>query len=266
MNLGRRLKTYMRLLNLGCGYRYHPAWINVDFHPTGPSIMPCNLNHGLPFRANSFDAVYHSHLLEHFPKCYAPVFLQECFRVLKTGGIIRVVVPDLEQIARLYLGLLEKALQGDEEARKRYEWIMLEMLDQAVRNQPGGEMLNYWKRNPMPAEAFVVERLGSEVLSALAVLRDPANAAATPESKSVSRPSQELNAPRIGQFRLSGEVHQWMYDRYSLGGLLQGAGFRNVRVCLADESDIPDFNLYLLDVVADRSVRKPDSLFMEARK
>jgi len=256
----------MRLLNLGCGYRYHLAWVNVDFHPTGPSVMPCNLNHGLPFRANSFDAIYHSHLLEHFPKCHAPVFLRECFRVLKSGGIIRVVVPDLEQIARLYLELLEKAIQGNEEARKRYDWIMLEMFDQAVRNQSGGEMLKYWKRNPMPAEAFVIERYGSEVLNALAGLRGPANAAATPESEIAPRSSQELDAHRIGQFRLSGEVHQWMYDRYSLGVLLQDVGFQNVRVCLADESDIPDFNLYLLDVEADGSVRKPDSLFMEARK
>jgi predicted SAM-dependent methyltransferase len=256
----------MKLLNLGCGRRYHPAWVNVDFHSAGPGVMVCNLNHGLPFADNSFDVVYHSHLLEHFPKRYAPVFLQECFRALKPGGVIRVVVPDLEQIVRLYLVLLEKAIQGDEEAQKRYDWIMLEMFDQLVRNQPGGDMLDYWKRNPMPAESFVIERLGSEVLDALAVLRYSSSSALTLESNARPSFSKEPDPRQIGQFRLSGEVHQWMYDRYSLRVLLQNVGFRNIRVCRADESDIPSFNSHLLDIEADGSVRKPDSLFMEARK
>lgn len=228
--------------------------------------MAHNLSHGIPFADNSFDAVYHSHLLEHFPKRYAPVFLQECFRVLKPDGIIRVVVPDLEQIARLYLCLLEKAIQDDEEAQKRYDWIMLEMFDQMVRNQPGGEMLTYWKQNPMPAESFVFERCGSEVLNALAVLRNPSISAPAPESKVSPILDEEPDPRQMGQFRLSGEIHQWMYDRYSLGVLLQNAGFQNTRICRADESNIPNFNSYLLDIKADGSVRKPDSLFMEAKK
>jgi predicted SAM-dependent methyltransferase len=255
-----------RLLNLGCGSCYHPAWLNVDFRSTAPGVMACNLSHGLPFADNSFDVIYHSHLLEHFPKRYAPIFLHECFRVLKPGGIIRVVVPDLEQMARLYLDLLEKALQGDEEAQKRYDWIMLEMFDQMVRNEPGGEMLNYWEQNPMPAESFVIERCGSEVLNALAVVRNQSNSAHTAESKVGPSLDEELDARQIGQFRLSGEVHQWMYDRHSLGVLLRDVGFQNIQVCRADKSDIPNFNSYLLDIEADGSVRKPDSLFMEAQK
>lgn len=255
----------MKLLNLGCGHRYHPAWVNVDFRVTGPGVIAHDLNYPVPFADNSFDVVYHSHLLEHFPKRYAPLFLQECFRVLKPGGIIRVAVPDLEQITRLYLDLLEKALVGDEEAQKRYDWIVLEMFDQMVRNQSGGEMRNYWAQNPMPAEPFVISRYGSQVLDALAALRSPSSPAPPPASKKVRR-EEKLDVTRIGQFRLSGEIHQWMYDRYSLKVLLQDAGFHNVRVCQADESDIPKFNSYLLDIEADGSVRKPDSLFMEARK
>ena len=255
----------MKRLNLGCGHRYHPDWINVDFRSTGPGVISYNLYQRLPFTEDSFDVVYHSHLLEHFPKRFAPVFLQECLRVLKPRGIIRIVVPDLEQIASLYLTSLEKALQGDKEAQKRYEWIILEMFDQMVRNQSGGEMLNYWKQNPMPAEPFVIERCGSEVLNALAVLRNLANPA-PPEPQEGTILEKDLDPKKIGEFRLSGEVHQWMYDRYSLGLLLQKAGFQSVRVCQADQSDIPAFDTYLLDLEANGSVRKPDSLFMEARK
>ena len=57
-----------------------------------------------------------------------------------------------------------------------------------------------------------------------------------------------------------------MYDRFSLGRLLTQAGFVEVRQCSAAESGIPRFREYLLDETSAGKVRKPDSLFMEARK
>ncbi|MCX8042747.1 MAG: methyltransferase domain-containing protein, partial [Desulfobacterota bacterium] len=253
-----------KLLNLGCGNRYHPDWVNVDVRSNGNGVISHDLKKPMPFDDASFVAVYHSHLLEHFPKEYAPIFLRECFRVLKPGGIIRVAVPDLEQIARLYLQCLDRALQGDEAAQKRYEWIVLELFDQMVRTRPGGAMFEYWQRQPMPAEDFVLERMGSQVRTFLKGMRQQK------ENSSGKghglHQAAELTADEIGRFRLSGEVHQWMYDRYSLGKLLRDSGFEDVRVCRADESAIPDFNTYLLDIEADGSVRKPDSLFMEGRK
>ena len=255
----------MKLLNLGCGHHYHSAWINVDFASETPGVVAHDLKEGLPFPGESFDAVYHSHLLEHFSKAYAPIFLRECFRVLKPKGIIRVVVPDLERIARIYLELLEHALEGDKVSQDRYEWIVLEMFDQMVRNKPGGAMLDYWKQNPMPTEDFVIERVGSEVLNALAVLRSPtAISQAANHAEEDTRTDE--HALRIGTFRLSGEMHQWMYDRYSLSVLLKDAGFHNIHQCGADDSSIPDFGRYGLDLELDGSVRKPDSLFMEATK
>lgn len=249
----------MKLVNLGCGYRYHPDWINVDSYPAGPDVIVHNLKNGLPFSDNEFDIVYHSHLLEHLSKNYTPVFLGECRRILKPGGIIRVVVPDLEQIARLYLTLLEQAWQGNVQAQEHYDWILIELLDQLVRHRPGGDMLDYWKQNPMPAEDFVIERVGSEVLASLAVLRATDT---KPQPLDISEP----DAQQVGTFRLSGEVHLWMYDRYSLKKLLQVVGFENIQVLSANESNIPGFNAYLLDIEANGSVRKPDSLFMEAKK
>ena len=70
---------------------------------------------------------------------------------------------------------------------------------------------------------------------------------------------------REGIFRNSGEVHRWMYDRYSLSRLLIESGFINIHICQADESSIPDFNTYELDS-CQGNVRKPDSLFIEATK
>jgi len=249
-------------VNLGCGQRIHSQWINIDFKSKNSEVITHDLCKGLPFESNSCDVVYHSHLLEHFAKSYAQIFLNNCYRVLKPDGIIRVVVPDLETIARLYLILLEKSLKGDQEAQKRYEWIILELFDQMVRNASGGAMLDYWRQNPIPAENFIIERLGSEVKNSIARIRSNPDANIQPTAP----PVHPLDPHKTGQFRLSGEVHQWMYDRYSLGKLLQEAGFDDIKVCKADESRIPDFNSYLLDIEPDGSVRKPDSLFMEAKK
>lgn len=228
--------------------------------------MVHNLEGRLPFEDCEFDAVYHSHLLEHLPRSQAPLLLRECYRVLKPRGVLRVVVPDLEQIARLYLHYLEKAIKGDGEAQNRYEWILLEMFDQMVRNQSGGEMLNYWKQNPMPAEAFVIKRVGSEVLDLLPLLRQPLSVSSGDKSKNRPKENSEKDPLKVAEFRLSGEVHQWMYDHYSMGKLLSETGFRDIRICRAEESEIPDFSRYRLDLEPTGAVRKPDSLFMEARK
>src|SRR5713101_3179889 len=74
-------------LNLGCGERFHPAWVNVDLAYL-PGVMRCDLRDGIPFPDRSFSIVYHSHLLEHLPREHAPAFLLECNRVLQPGGIL----------------------------------------------------------------------------------------------------------------------------------------------------------------------------------
>jgi predicted SAM-dependent methyltransferase len=53
-----------------------------------------NLNRPLPFRANTADAIFHEHVLEHLTLEHGLSFLKQCHRVLKTGGVLRVGVPD----------------------------------------------------------------------------------------------------------------------------------------------------------------------------
>ncbi|MFA6596667.1 MAG: TDP-N-acetylfucosamine:lipid II N-acetylfucosaminyltransferase [Ignavibacteriaceae bacterium] len=251
--------NFNKLLNLGCGNRFHKDWVNVDFVSYSKEVMELDLKNPLPFSDGSFDVVYHSHILEHFQKAFAPKFLKNCFNVLRKGGIIRVVVPDLEQIAKYYLDLMGKSLTGDLNAQAKYDWIMLELFDQTVRNYSGGEMLKYWQQQEIPAEAFVVARMGSEA-------KDVINSVRKNRGQNNNGNGKEPDPTKIGKFRLSGEVHQWMYDRYSLSKLLKDAGFTNIKVTTAFESMIPNFNKYNLDIEPDNSIRKPDSLFMEAIK
>lgn len=252
-----------RLLNLGCGGHFHPDWINVDIAPQDPRVLQHDLQARLPFEDSSFAAVYHSHVLEHIPKKQAPAFLGECHRVLAPGGVLRVVVPDLEMITRLYLKHLDDGLAGDEDAVKRHEWMTLELLDQLVRENSGGEMLKYWQQNPMPAEEYVIERVGREVLNYLEPYRASLSAEA-PQPPVPEPPAPD--AEQIGRFRQSGEVHKWMYDRLSLRLLFEKCGFQDFKVCKADESRIPNFPGYGLDMTNHGSIRKPDSLFVEGVK
>lgn len=241
------------LCNLGCGARHHPSWINIDFHGDRNAVMPWDLGRGLPLPDQSCDAVYSSHVIEHFDRPGASRFLGECRRVLRPGGIVRLVAPDLEGITRAYLSCLDDARSGNAEASDRYEWIVIELLDQLVRHRSGGEMLKYWSRDVVPAEDFVSERVGTEYRRA----RPHCKGRALPED--VPKPSD------VGRFRLGGEVHQWMYDSYSLGTLLADCGFADVRSCAANESRIDAFAAYNLDTEPDGSVYKPDSFFLEAK-
>jgi len=62
-----------------------------------------NLLKPLPWNENSVDVIYSSHTLEHFTREEGILLLKECYRVLKPGGIIRVIVPDLRCYIHNYI-------------------------------------------------------------------------------------------------------------------------------------------------------------------
>jgi predicted SAM-dependent methyltransferase len=275
----------MRYLNLGCGSRYHPEWTNVDRRPSGPGVIVYDLRKGIPFPDNAFDAVYHSHLIEHLNRKEAALFLKECFRVLKGDGIIRVAVPDLEVIARHYLTALGKA-RNDKGWQHNYDWLMLELYDQAVRESSGGAMLEYLSQNPIPNEAFVLDRIGDEARSIIENQRTQAGPGREktcwpPLFHSSPKPLRNklyrwllrgilgkvrYRALQIGLFRSSGEIHHWMYDQHSLSLALEQCGFKHPVKRDAFTSSIRNWKDFFLDAERDGRTYKPDSLFMEALK
>jgi predicted SAM-dependent methyltransferase len=152
-----------KYLNVGCGDKYTKdlAWTNIDFYAHSPSVIAHNLLTGLPFADNSFSVVYLSQVIEHFSREDGQKLLKECFRVLEPGGIIRLVTPDLENIVKDYLTYLEKCRTDMNEINfLNYEWIMLELLDQSLRNVSTGEMGEYLRRPVLANEQWILDRVG----------------------------------------------------------------------------------------------------------
>jgi predicted SAM-dependent methyltransferase len=109
-------------INIGCGLSGAPGWCNIDNSPTIPlsrlklgrllfrtpawpkDVRRHDVKKGLPFADQSVSCIYSSHTFEHFSWAESLAVAKECYRVLRPGGVLRVVVPDLQLIAREYLG------------------------------------------------------------------------------------------------------------------------------------------------------------------
>jgi SAM-dependent methyltransferase len=157
----------MIVLNLGCGSKTSTASevINIDrsialrirnnplmrrlapivfrgdrlsrFNALPNNIKVWNLAKGIPFADGSVDAVYHSHLLEHLDRTVAIDFLLECKRVLKRGGVLRIVVPDFETLCRKYLEHAVGSEQNVNEA-ELHEAYIASVIEQSVRKEAYG--------------------------------------------------------------------------------------------------------------------------------
>lgn len=119
----------MRKINLGSGPASAKGWINYDwgllpiigkyrlssiFIRLGlltkeydwrwPKLELVNIKNKLPDKDRSVDYIYCSNVLEHFEKSEALDILNDCRRVLKSNGLIRIVVPDLKKLMKSYKG------------------------------------------------------------------------------------------------------------------------------------------------------------------
>jgi len=272
--------TDMRKLNFGCGARYARGWVNIDFHSECEHVQRVNLLEGLPFPEGSFDVVYSSHVVEHFARDQAAFLVREAYRTLKTGGIVRVVVPDLEGSCREYLRILAMD-DGDPTKGTYYEWIVVELLDQLVRTRPAG----HW--GPLSSKMLAS---GDDELVAYILSRADRAEERPRQPLGLWKRLMRLTPERLGErlvykylrvvARLVpvnlrdmvfvqtgiGERHRWMYDRYSLRELLRKAGFSDIKQLEYDDSEIPGFNADHLDCNSGGDAYKRNSLYFEGKK
>jgi len=94
-----------RYLNIGGGLWYYPRWENIDYYRNSIHVdynMDLRENLPLPFKNNCVIAIFTSHCLEHLPDENVIFLLNECYRILKPKGILRISVPDMDKAFTAY--------------------------------------------------------------------------------------------------------------------------------------------------------------------
>jgi predicted SAM-dependent methyltransferase len=89
-------------LEIGAGWNGRPGWLATDLNP--PPGYPCmNLDATKSFNipSESFDFIYSEHMIEHVSFEDGLNMLEECNRILKPSGIIRIVTPSLGFLLRV---------------------------------------------------------------------------------------------------------------------------------------------------------------------
>jgi SAM-dependent methyltransferase len=120
--------TY-KYIQYGCGTSCPDGWLNYDTSPRlrfeqlpgVRKILPLlgknplfpervrlgDIVKGLPVPAESAKAVYCSHVLEHLDRASLEVALRNTIKMLKPGGVFRLVVPDLEWRVRKFIEMID---------------------------------------------------------------------------------------------------------------------------------------------------------------
>jgi SAM-dependent methyltransferase len=147
-------------LHIGCGPAHPPGWVNIDVYPAPLAI---NVLWGLPFATGSARYVFVSHLLEHlfYPADVGP-FLAEVHRVLAPGGVMRVVVPDIEQCIEAYS---KNDRSFFDSRRETFTWWP----EKATRLE---DFLAYAGVGPEPAYLFEAHKYGYDFETLARTLRE----------------------------------------------------------------------------------------------
>ncbi len=91
-------------LHIGSGLHYLDGFINIDANFQHKVDYLLDVRVGLPFPDNSLSFIFSSHTMEHLYVDEAIKLLEECRRVLKPSGYMRLTLPDFEFALRIVSG------------------------------------------------------------------------------------------------------------------------------------------------------------------
>lgn len=267
------------LLNIACGevYSKNKSWINIDIASNSKNVKKYNILSKLPFASNSVDAIYCSHFLEHIPINKVNDFLLECHRILKKNGVMRLVLPDFEALSREYLKQIKL---------KNFKYskiVLLSIIDQCVRKKPGGELDKYYRRLIEEKESRKDEINFINYLNGVNFKN---------KNKKKKNSLQKIGLiylfiweklflywiklatyilPKSFKdqnisFARTGEIHQWVWDYFTLKEFLVSAGFKKVFKMTFDKTKYKGSKLYKFDVDKKIKVRGIESMYIETIK
>lgn len=114
-------------LHLGCGNLKIPQFINIDIN-SAKADMKLDITDLSVFNDEMVDQIYNCHVLEHIPRNKLLNIILEWNRILKVGGILRVAVPDFEQVVKIYnetgdMSLIIGFLNGGQRDKWDYHFV-----------------------------------------------------------------------------------------------------------------------------------------------
>jgi SAM-dependent methyltransferase len=226
-------------------YKIDRSWVTVDVDGADFNVVFGKAAR-LPFADNSQSIIYSSHMIEHLDDAALGALFEECFRVLRPGGHLRVEAPDSERIIDAYR-------TNDE------EFV--------------GYFCEENKRNLILDRGFP-SIYGEEHIGILGLLScyqmDGCHVPAIATKEEFDRRLQTLSLDDFGKWCVSlqtgeqqsshGHINTIYFDK--LDKLLSPIGFKNIVRKQNRESNIPNLNLKGIE----RAHRAFYSLYVEASK
>jgi glycosyltransferase involved in cell wall biosynthesis/predicted SAM-dependent methyltransferase len=190
-------------LNIGCFTdMLHYGWINIDaldlksfaiqngytFQQLGvansrieydkmtQNVQLAKKIKPLPFSDSTVDVILTQHMLEHYSREEGIEFINECKRMLKNGGLLRIAVVDAKYVSALYIsdnlgGLMDIAVeQSRDEAESFYKMVMEGHNTVYDERALVGELVKLGFENVKKVSAFISQ---SEVITKQTVSLHP---------------------------------------------------------------------------------------------
>ncbi|CCH54198.1 methyltransferase type 11 [Fibrisoma limi BUZ 3] len=265
-------------------------WSHVRYtslpYPDEPNLINLSLAKPLPFPDQTFDNVYSFHVAEHLSVADGDRVAREMYRVLKPGGVCRLSTPDLAFFAQDYLTWLDTYQQSPTTDHfHRYQWALLNVIDQAVRPVSGGQM-----GMVLQSKAYNLTHLRDLNGDLLEFLADPLMTSTALRVADVARRGLYVDGTPAGAgfryrkaacvflqklinrlspqwyLRLSRENNRWYYDPVFLNKQFNEAGFRGIVIQDYKTSAIPHWDRYNFDQSAFGDYPLEPSAYIEGVK
>ena len=258
----------MTYLNFACGDKicHRDNWLNCDGNSHVKSVKQVRFAERLPFDDFSFKGVYSSQFIEHLDLSSLENWLKEINRILKPGGICRVVTPDHEQWAEQVVSIYAQLSNpGVDDRRDKLlsdmHWLKIEFFDQVARDTPNGEFLREFLKTAASSDELLKNRFGASFGLLLSAAKWRGGSWRETLDNLLNN-IPVLRYYRIGKFRSSGEIHRYYHDKYSLAELADKTKFRQCHVVSYDKSGDEEFIQAKLDEVEGIPLA-PNSLHFE---
>ena len=102
-------------LQVGSYETHLPGFLNTDHFVNRAADFHVDIRYPLPFANDRWVGIFAHHTVEHISYPTAMVFFREAHRCLRSGGVLRAVVPDVAKFIMIYAGKADdrmRALEG----------------------------------------------------------------------------------------------------------------------------------------------------------